>query len=257
MSFIKITSVTTASTSTNVVVNSSESLAGFQSGDCLFIVGHELPLVIASVSGSTITTEFPADTSLSAAEAVAVQTNAKLRTFLKVIETNNQKWATHFDPFLDWLSTSSATATMYDVLGNPITVTSVQGLSDMTATATTAADTLNTLEPRVTAAENTLSNVEATLSSHETNSAASASAAATSETNAATSATNAATSETNAQTWYNQAQSAVDSIGSVNKTMNFTNFSIDAAGNLIVEYNGVQDSSAFSINSNGELEVTI
>lgn len=131
------------------------------------------------------------------------------------------------------------------------------------AAATSESNAASSASSASTSATSSANSASASASS-ATSSANSATAAATSETNAASSASaaatsesNAATSETNAQSWYNQAQSAVDTVGAVNKTMNFLSFTIDANGDLIASYNGVQDSSAFNINASGELEVTI
>lgn len=155
---VELGSITVTNGSQTVNVTSGEDISRYISGDLLFIEGRN-PLVITSANGTNLGLPENADFNYTGS-ALLLASNVSLRDALRVIEENNAKWSLHFSPFINWISTSDPQATMYDTLGNAITVYSAQGLNQLAQNIAQADTGLAGIEQRITDAENDLSGLE-------------------------------------------------------------------------------------------------
>jgi len=205
-------------------------------------------------------------------------TNTTVASLALDIANIQRKWHNREEDITGWIASDNATHPVRDVYGVSVDVVTPTELTRLSNTAAKASSSLSGFESRISKAETDLSGVSSSLNAfyndrgafnaalteaydrlNESKQAAgnSANSASTSASNALVSADKALASENQSKHWHEQAQSVVNTVGAVNKTMNFLSFVVSSNGELIANYNGVQDQSAFKINPNGELEVTI
>lgn len=154
-----ITDISFTAGSATAVVNSGQSLSGYRDGDIIFTLGNN-PVFVQSVDGDNITLKENAKFTAGNIEAVIFASNVSLREALNIIQTNNTNWSQHFSPFIEWISTSEAQSTMYDTLGNAITVYSAKGLNQLAQNIAQADTGLADIEQRIDAAEIDLTGLE-------------------------------------------------------------------------------------------------
>lgn len=158
----KIADITITNGSPNVTVNSVEVVTHHVDGDLIYVAGQE-PLVISSVSGSTIILKSNAPFTATNTTATIVTSNVQLRDALDTIQSNTDTWNTYFAPWLTWVGSTNATEPLQDSQGNTIQAHTPLAMNASADAIATASADLGALQNDVTTLTNTVDTQQATL----------------------------------------------------------------------------------------------